>query len=104
MCGYGESPTVGANPNSCKVTVQKDKYQGEEHTQGANGLNRSVLLTVPESRLSNDGRLSTLTEWFHEHQPLPRINMNERIVIDAEFDAKIGGFGADNIHFHTPQR
>lgn len=104
LCGYDEAATDGSVPHNCKITIQKDEHQGEGHTQGSQRLNRSILLTVPESRLSNTGNISKITEWFYEHQPLPRIALNERIVLTAEFDAKSGGFGADNIHFHTPQR
>ena len=104
LCGYDESGNVQA-PYSCTVKLEKDQYQEEEQRHvGSEKLNRSIILTVPEARLSNDGKLSKIKEWFFEYRPLARINMNERIVLVADFDANYGGFGADNIHFHTPQR
>ena len=60
-----------------------------------------LLLEVPEDRLSNDGNVANLVEWFFEYRQLPHIHMNERLVLNAEFDRKNGGFGADNVHFHT---
>ena len=103
MCGYDVSSDAEA-PERCVLRVEKDQHQEEVHMLGSERLNRSILLSVPESRLSNDGNVSKVTEWFFEYRPLPKINMNERLVLAAEFDSKHGGFGADNIHFHTPQR
>ena len=88
LCGYDEPIDNGIIPNFCELTVQKDVHQEEEHTLGANRLNRSTLLFVPESRLSNDGNISKHTEWFYEYRALPQIDMNERIILNAEFDAK----------------
>ena len=104
LCGYDGLTNNGESPNDCKITIQKDTHQEEEYTEGPVRQNRSILLSVPESRLVNDGNVSKITDWFHEHRPLPRVKMNERIVLNAEFDASRGGFGADNIHFTTPQR
>ena len=103
LCGYDET-TSDQTPHNCAITVQKEKNQEEEFTSGPDRPTRTIILTVPDSRLSNDGNLARVTEWFFEYRPLPRIDMNERLVLNAEFDAKKGGFGIDNIHFHTPQR
>ena len=104
LCGYDKPFSDETTSHSCELTVQKDAHQEEEYTEGLNRVNRTILLRVPESRLSNDGNVSKLSVWFHEHRPLPRINMNERLVLNAEFDAITGAFGADNIHLSTPQR
>ena len=104
LCGYDGLTNNEKTPYDCAITVQKDTHQEEEYTEGQIRQNRSLLLSVPESRLVNDGNVSKITEWFHEHRPLPRIKMNERVVLNAEFDANHGAFGADNIHFTTPQR
>ena len=91
-------------PFPCNLTLLKDKHQEEEHILGPERQNRSDVLTIPESRLSNDGNVANVAQWHFEYRQLPYIEMNERLVLNAEFDGKYGGFGADNIRFHTPQR
>ena len=103
LCGYDDSPSPG-NPTNCLLTLEIDPHQEELYISSPDRQNRSLVLTVPESRLLNDGNVSSRTNWFFEYHQLPLINMNERIVLRAEFDSNNGGFGVDNIHFHTPQR
>ena len=96
LCGYDGSTSL-----DCALTIEKEPYQEESYTERQN---RSIILAVPESRLSNDGNVSQRTEWFYEYYPLPRVDMHERVILNAEFDAKKGSLGLDNIHFSTPQR
>ena len=81
-----------------------DPHIEEEYISSPDRTNRSLVLTVPEIRLLNNGSVGRITDWFYEYQQLPVVNRFERLVLEAEFDARKGGFGADNIHFHTPQR
>ena len=81
-----------------------DPHIEEEYISSPGRTNRSLVLSVPEIRLLNDGSVASHTNWFFEYQQLPVIKRFERLVLEAEFDARKGGFGADNIHFHTPQR
>ena len=104
LCGYDQSSDGEFSIHDCAITIEKDVHQEEEHTQGSEKQNRTTLLTVPEERLGNHGNISSYNKWFFEYYPLPRISMHEKIVLKAEFDAKSGAFGLDNIRFHTPQR
>ena len=103
LCG-NQNPSTSGGPFACAITVEKDQHQEEEHIAGPQRQDRSVLVTVPGSSLRNDGDVQNLSEWFFEYHQLPHIGMNQRLVLKAVFDAKDGGFGADNIHIHTPQR
>ena len=103
LCGHDNTTSSGI-PSNCSVTLNKDRHQEELYVSSSEKKNRSLIYSVPESRLINDGSIASKTDWFLEYQPLPVVDRNEKIVLEAEFDAKYGGFGADNIHFHTPQR
>ena len=103
LCGYDDSPDPGA-PKNCSITLEMDPHIEEEYISSPGRTNRSLVLSVPEIRLLNDGSVASHTNWFFEYQQLPVIKRFERLVLEAEFDARKGGFGADNIHFHTPQR
>ena len=103
LCGYDQSSEDEIS-HDCAITIEKDSHQEEDYTQGPERPNRTTLLTVPEERLGNHGNVSQFNQWFFEYHQLPRINLYEKIVLKAEFDAKNGGFGLDNIRFHTPQR
>ena len=103
LCGYDDSSTP-ANPTNCTIALKKDPHQEEVYVTSPERKNRSLAYEVPESKLLNNGSLSRITNWFFEYQQLPIVNRHEKIVLEAEFDSENGGFGADNIHFHTPQR
>ena len=108
MCGNVDATNTHlANtdtPENCTLTLEKDDHQEDEYTLGTEKFNRSIIMSMPQSRLANNGSLADISEWFYENVPLPRIHRKERVVLSAQFDSKYGGFGADNIHFHTPQR
>ena len=108
LCGF-EDPTISDpsnadTPGNCTLKLEQDYHQEDEYIAGTERLNKSIIVSMPRSRMVNNGSLADVTEWFYDHIQLPRINLGERVVLTAEFDTKYGAFGADNIHFHTPQR
>lgn len=98
------NPVNTDTPENCTLTLEKDDHQEDEYTLGTEKLKKSIIMSLPQSRMMNNGSLADISEWFYDNVPLPRIQKKERVVLTAEFDSKYGGFGADNIHFHTPQR
>lgn len=101
ICGY--PATSDTAPKPCSITVLKVEGGLNEHKATIDET-ETVIFTVPETRLLNNGPLSETTEWFHENIQLGSIEEGSRIILRASYDVDVGAAGFDNIHFHTPQK
>lgn len=67
-------------------------------------LASKTLDVVAEERLYNNGTVQQQTEWMFESLPLPPIQPDSKLVVDALIDVQNGAVGFDNIKISTKQR
>ena len=98
LCGKN-TPNDGTDAYDCSVKA----YMFTALDPTENEFKTDFFYETPSDKLINDGSLSQRQEWFYDEIKIPRTNGEQRLRFLASFDSKYGGFGIDNIHFHTPE-
>ena len=98
ICGKN-TPSDGSTAIDCSVKAYM--YTALDPTE--NEFETKLFHEIPSTMLRNDGSLSQSQEWFYDEIKIPRTNGEQQLRFLASFDSKFGGFGIDNVHFHTPQ-
>ena len=98
ICGFS-APDDGTSASDCSVKLYM--YKALEPTE--NEFQTELFYEIPSDKLLNDGSLKISDEWFYIEHKVPHTSGDQRLRFLASFDSKYGGFGLDNVHFHTPQ-